>query len=409
MGCVNSKTDINDTHPNIFHVINVNDRGRPYSRGKLEVTETELILHQKGKNPIKWPLRSLRKYGWDVDTDVFSIECGRRSPTGPGYYAFKCRKAEQLFNMVQQYIIGGVQEHIHHPNVDNTNQNIDFSVIGGPMGPPVQRRLDAQATGVDSGHLNPVQSMSRSHTSGFSRPGSISSNGGQLSPTTISPPPIIAVPSVEHNNNKRSSSIIENGIGPPNYANLGPDTDSTCHVYMNVDTKEIVNSLSQNNFIENREYQREVSEEVHCYANVDTRDVDSLQLLQQQHSNILIPNNSEIVQMYMSNSVPCTPTAYNETDYMIVREVNYAELDLDSAKNNNGNYLNEKTGTTIPKPTTTLLGSALQESTSLQKKSYATIDFPKTIALSQSINPKAEMEEGSRKTRHNSTINSFSD
>lgn len=77
-----------------------------YYKLVFKVTETELILHQKGKNPIKWPLRSLRKYGWDVDTDVFSIECGRRSPTGPGYYAFKCRKAEQLFNMVQQHIIG---------------------------------------------------------------------------------------------------------------------------------------------------------------------------------------------------------------------------------------------------------------------------------------------------------------
>lgn len=37
MGCVNSKSDINDTHPNIFNVININDRGKPVSRGKLEV------------------------------------------------------------------------------------------------------------------------------------------------------------------------------------------------------------------------------------------------------------------------------------------------------------------------------------------------------------------------------------
>lgn len=131
--------------------------------------------------------------------------------------------------------------------------------------------------------------------------------------------------------------------------------------------------------------------------------------------------------MYTSNSVPCTPTAYNETDYVIVREVNYAELDLDPARNDNGNYLNGHTGelimaypfccfifikisgTTTQKPTANSLAPSLQESPSLQKKSYATIDFPKTIALSQSINPKADMEEGSRKTRHNSTINSFSD
>lgn len=405
MGCVNSKVDINDTHPNIFHVINVNDRGRPVSRGKLEVTETELILHQKGKNPIKWPLRSLRKYGWDVDTDVFSIECGRRSPTGPGYYAFKCKKAEQLFNMVQQHIIGGVQESLNMDNANalqnSVNQNHgDFSVPAVSTGPLVQRRPDTHPIGIipESGYLNPVQP--------------ISSNGGQLSPTTISPPPVITeVPPLEHNNNKRTSSIVENGTGPPNYANLGPGDlgDTSCHVYMNVDAKEIVNSLSQNNFIENREYQREVSEEVHCYANIDSRDVESIQLLQ-QHSTInplQLPNNSEIVQMYMSNSVPCTPTLYNEIDYVMVREVNYAELDLDSTKNDNRNYNNANSGT--QKPNTNTLTPGLQESPSLKKKSYATIDFPKTIALSQSINPKADLEEGSRKTRHNSTINSFSD
>lgn len=49
---------------------------------------------------------------------------------------------------------------------------------------------------------------------------------------------------------------------------------------MNVDAKEIVSSLSQNNFLETREYQRELSEDVHCYANIDSRDVESIQLLQ---------------------------------------------------------------------------------------------------------------------------------
>ncbi|XP_066253453.1 uncharacterized protein [Euwallacea similis] len=412
MGCVNSKPDINDTHPNIFHVINVNDRGRPVSRGKLEVTDTELILHQKGKNPIKWPLRSLRKYGWDIDTDVFSIECGRRSPTGPGYYAFKCRKAEQLFNLVQQHIIGGFQDNSNLISGDNhvvhnlNHNNVDSSVLSSSIG-PVQRRPDAHFT--EGGHLNPVQPIvTRSHTRVLSRPGSVSSNGGQLSPTTISPPPTItAVSPLEHNNNKQINPVMENGVGLPNYANLGCGDDSTCHVYMNVDTKEIVNSLSQDSFVENREYHRELSEEVHCYANIDTRDVESLQLLQQQSNAVTnLPSNSEIVQMYMSNSVPCTPT----TEFGVVREVNYAELDLGAIRNENGNYLNGHTGETPPKPiVNNATATTLQDSPALRRKSYATIDFPKTIALSQSINPKADLEEGSRKTRHNSTINSFSD
>ncbi|XP_050310331.1 uncharacterized protein LOC126746222 isoform X2 [Anthonomus grandis grandis] len=423
MGCVNSKTDINDTHPNIFHVINVNDRGRPVSRGKLEVLETELILHQKGKNPIKWPLRSLRKYGWDMDTDIFSIECGRRSPTGAGYYAFKCRKAEQLFNMVQQYIIGGVQEnpllisgmehgHLSHHMPLNT---IEFPVHGGvlttpaPAGTFVQRRPENHETG----RINSVQNASRPLTGVLSRPGSISS-GGQLSPTTISPPPVITeLPPMEHNNNKRHSFVIENGIGPPSatYANVGPgDIDVPSHVYMNIDTKEIVSSPSQFNFPESREFHRELSDEMHCYANIDTRDTETLNLVQTP-----ISTHTDVVHnMYMSNSVPCTPTAYSDLDYnMGIREVNYAELDLAATRNNNGSYIDEPIDTPVQTPTQILppapTPTEIESSPTQQKKSYATIDFPKTIALSQSIHPKVEAEEGSRKTRHNSTINSFSD
>lgn len=44
-----------------------------------------------------------------------------------------------------------------------------------------------------------------------------------MSPTTISPPPVITeVPPLEHNNNKRNSTVVENGVGQPSYANLNP-------------------------------------------------------------------------------------------------------------------------------------------------------------------------------------------
>ena len=32
---------------------------------------------------------------------MFSFEAGRKTPTGPGVYAFKCRRAEKLFNLLQ--------------------------------------------------------------------------------------------------------------------------------------------------------------------------------------------------------------------------------------------------------------------------------------------------------------------
>lgn len=100
MGCVNSRTD---DKPNIFQVVNIDDDGNFISPGHLEVTEIDIILHQNGKQPIKWPLRCLRRYGYDLE-GLFSFESGRRCPTGSGIYAFKCERAEDLFNLVQTKI-----------------------------------------------------------------------------------------------------------------------------------------------------------------------------------------------------------------------------------------------------------------------------------------------------------------
>lgn len=102
MGCVNSRTDINDLHPNIFQVMNVDDLGNLITPGRLEVTETDIVLYQRGRQPVKWPLKCLRRYGYD--SEIFSFESGRRCSTGPGIYAFKCRRADQLFNLVQTNI-----------------------------------------------------------------------------------------------------------------------------------------------------------------------------------------------------------------------------------------------------------------------------------------------------------------
>lgn len=99
MGCISGKPDINDVHANIFRVLNLDDDGQALCSGQLEVTELELILYQHAKTPVRWPLRCLRRYGFDMD--VFTFESGRRCVTGPGIYAFKCQRAEQLFNLLQ--------------------------------------------------------------------------------------------------------------------------------------------------------------------------------------------------------------------------------------------------------------------------------------------------------------------
>ena len=101
MGCVYAKEaeTLEETNSRIFRVWNVDDAGHELNPGKLEIGEKDLILYQKGKRVVHWPLRCLRRYGFDAE--IFSFESGRRCLTGPGIFAFKCRRSEVLFNLLQ--------------------------------------------------------------------------------------------------------------------------------------------------------------------------------------------------------------------------------------------------------------------------------------------------------------------
>uniref|UniRef100_A0A182QND0 IRS-type PTB domain-containing protein n=1 Tax=Anopheles farauti TaxID=69004 RepID=A0A182QND0_9DIPT len=136
MGCINSKRDNKDVHSNIFHVINVDNDGTELWSGKLEVTRVELTLYRKGRVPTKWPLKCLRRYGYNVDQ--FSFEAGRRCETGEGIYAFRCRRAEALFYTVQAYIQGRIY------NDENTNPNDPYPIPIATNGPSVAARSVSQ-------------------------------------------------------------------------------------------------------------------------------------------------------------------------------------------------------------------------------------------------------------------------
>lgn len=107
-GCIssdssgNSKLELSDINSNIYRVVNVDDNGVALWSGQLGITRTELTLYRKGRDPTRWPLKCLRRYGYDAD--LFSFEAGRRCTTGEGIYAFRCRRAENLFQTMQNYI-----------------------------------------------------------------------------------------------------------------------------------------------------------------------------------------------------------------------------------------------------------------------------------------------------------------
>ena len=113
--------------------MNVDDTGRRLCPGQLEVGESDLILYQRGKTPVRWPLRSLRRYGFDAQ--LFSFECGRRCPTGPGIYAFHCRNAEILFNHVQARVAARHEEQEQLAGVLGANSNHSRSRIRHSMPP----------------------------------------------------------------------------------------------------------------------------------------------------------------------------------------------------------------------------------------------------------------------------------
>ncbi|XP_010890317.2 fibroblast growth factor receptor substrate 2a [Esox lucius] len=93
------KDSIPDTHQSKFKVINVDDDGNELGAGLMELTEEELVLHTRKRDAVTWPYLCLRRYGYD--SNLFSFESGRRCQTGQGIFAFKCARAEEIFNMLQ--------------------------------------------------------------------------------------------------------------------------------------------------------------------------------------------------------------------------------------------------------------------------------------------------------------------
>ncbi|XP_058500693.1 fibroblast growth factor receptor substrate 2-like [Solea solea] len=112
------KESIPDNHQTKFKVINVDDDGNELGSGVMELTDTELVLHTHRRDNVRWPYLCLRRYGYD--SNLFSFESGRRCQTGQGIFAFKCARAEEIFNMLQEVMhshsISVVEEAVLEPS-----------------------------------------------------------------------------------------------------------------------------------------------------------------------------------------------------------------------------------------------------------------------------------------------------
>ncbi|XP_047189188.1 fibroblast growth factor receptor substrate 2-like isoform X1 [Scophthalmus maximus] len=112
------KESIPDNHQSKFKVINVDDDGNELGSGVMELSDGELVLHTHRRDDVRWPYLCLRRYGYD--SNLFSFESGRRCQTGQGIFAFKCSRAEEIFNMLQEVMhshsISVVEEPVLEPH-----------------------------------------------------------------------------------------------------------------------------------------------------------------------------------------------------------------------------------------------------------------------------------------------------
>ncbi|XP_067090945.1 fibroblast growth factor receptor substrate 2-like [Osmerus mordax] len=112
------KESIPDNHQTKFKVVNVDDDGNELGAGVMELNEAELVLHTHRRDDVRWPYLCLRRYGYD--SNLFSFESGRRCQTGQGIFAFKCARAEEIFNMLQEVMhshsISVVEEAVLEPS-----------------------------------------------------------------------------------------------------------------------------------------------------------------------------------------------------------------------------------------------------------------------------------------------------
>ncbi|KAM7354537.1 uncharacterized protein ACRADG_006178 [Cochliomyia hominivorax] len=108
MGCINSTNKKLYTlkRDDVFNVSVIRVQSEQSvvlaKQGFLEINPQELIFLASEQEPVTWALQHLRRYG--LNGNIISFEAGRRCPTGPGIYTFRCCNAGQFYIKFQRYI-----------------------------------------------------------------------------------------------------------------------------------------------------------------------------------------------------------------------------------------------------------------------------------------------------------------
>ncbi len=363
MGCIFTRPPGEVENPRTFRVVNVDDHGEERNPGRIEISDSELIWYQRNKEPVRWPLKSLRRYGFDAE--LFSFESGRRCPTGPGIYAFKCRRAEALFNLLQECIQRqrtGQEDGLpgrHHVAEPIPNNRPASLVESQPSQPSPQR------SGQQPPHLNGHQYINTAQ-------GLVQSSNipGIVVDVLQGPSSQIQYAELDlpRPSDDNASLGMEGGLGTAasnghcqSQSSVEDESQLVGQTYVNVPTGSASPCKNSSALqVQNGIRRHSSSEELHSYANVD------------------LPSTAQGL------SQPIDPSP----------GVQYIQLDLQSTDTASGIAGGSTNSSTSP--------ASNPESPTRKTETYARIDFDKTWALNAITSDKDD--DGARKTRHNSSI-----
>jgi len=348
----------------IFKVTNVDNNGEDRNPGYIEITTDSLVLHQRGKESVAWPLHGLRRYGFDAD--LFSFESGRRCPTGPGIYAFRCRRAEALFNLLQSSIVVAGQ----------TNAAAAQRTAGGLVESTRFRSAMHAASAVQPANqlmfLQPVavvRPLRPQMTLSQYRNIPVSGHAGRH-PEHVERQSLAQLPDI--------LAMYEQRPDPPvHYAELDLDR--------HVDEEESVDEDDVNVFVADEQMSRGNQTNRQLYVNMPSTQPAVSNASRHRYANLDL-----IADSAAANEAG---TAAGAT------KMNYIQLDLstetlDATDEGSPTVASQASATTL----------SLTQNIDITRStgdSYTTIDFDRTRALNTI---SVDADEGVRRTRHNSNI-----
>ncbi|OCT57840.1 fibroblast growth factor receptor substrate 3 [Xenopus laevis] len=177
--CCSCRDGLPDNHPTKFKVTNVDDEGTELGSGVMELTQTELVLHTRKRDAVRWPYLCLRRYGYD--SNLFSFESGRRCQTGQGIFAFKCSRAEEIFNLLQELMQRNSISVVEEPvMISRTGHPGEMDLVHTPQAPG-----GLGYTGFPNGfhsfpHDGPTYPSARHHSMGNVRHPSVAEEAGHV-------------------------------------------------------------------------------------------------------------------------------------------------------------------------------------------------------------------------------------